>query len=393
MLTSTLRAKGARAAAAVAAAGLALLPSVVGGPSAGADPKQFAAFKGVGSDTIQDVANAFAGFTNGINYTPVQSSAASGQQQMVSFDATPANSCVVTGAGGPSFLRPNGSGNGRKSLSRALDGNPWPSSATAFCGGQKTVSGQIDFARSSGGPGTTGTLLTFIPFGRDGVSFAYYCNGCTATTTLTSAQLTQLYTSGPQTISGVQVVPCGIQSGSGTRGFWEGAVGVSAATSDLATATCDKAEDGTTVNQIQENSATALKAKGDTAALTGKQVIVAFSAASFIAQSNGRAPSTLAAAPTVTLGAIDALGVPFTGTAPNLAASSTFYSSSTYGRNVYFVVPTAKIGGLPSANVNYKTMFVGTSSAICQATTTINAFGFLDLGANCGTTTLQGGSE
>ena len=87
MLTSTLKGKIARATAGIAAAGLVVGTSLIGGSPAGADPKQFSAFTGFGSDTTQDVVNALAGFNNNINYIPVQSSIASGKKQIVSWDA------------------------------------------------------------------------------------------------------------------------------------------------------------------------------------------------------------------------------------------------------------------------------------------------------------------
>ena len=123
-----------------------------------------------------------------------------------------------------------------------------------------------------------------------------------------------------------------------------------------ATASCTPAG-----QEIQENDANGLKAKGD-ALGTGKQYIVGFSAANFISQTNGVAGSQLPAAlGTVDLGSIDALGKPYTGavTGP-IAPSSTFYASSTYGRNIYNVLPTTVATGLGSADM--KSLFVGSGS-------------------------------
>lgn len=404
MLTSTLkRRRAARAAAGIAAAGIAISASVAGGPSAGADPKQFSALIGVGSDTTQDVVNAFSGFqlrgpantVGGLNYTPVQSSIASSQQQLVSWDAIGTSTCITPKAPGATFLRPNGSTNGRRALSRAIDGAAWPTT-TADCGGPKVITGLVDFARSSAGPASAGTDLTYVPFGRDGLGFAYYKSDAAtvpAVTTLTSAQLTSLFTNGPQVINGVEIVPCGIQTGSGTYQSWNTALGINQATETTGTTACNTLN-GTLAApgvRLQENDGNGLKAKGDTTQFAGKQVIAGFSAANFIAQSNGVVNSQLPSpAGTVDLGSIDALGKPYTGTAPNLTPSSAFYASTTYGRDVYNVVPTAKLGGLASANQNFKSLFVGPSSAICSATTTIQAFGFASLGTSCGSTTLTG---
>lgn len=399
MMTSTLRKRrAARSVAGIAAAGLAISASVAGGPSAGADPKQYSALIGVGSDTTQDILNALSGFQlrgpantiGGLNYTPVQSNIASSQQQLASWDAIGTSTCITPKAPGATFLRPNGSSNGRRALSRAIDGAAWPT-ATPDCGGPKVVSGLVDFARSSAGPSSAGTELTYVPFGRDGLGFAYYKSDAATVppvTTLTSAQLTSLFSTGPQTIGGVEIVPCGIQTGSGTYQSWNTALGINQATETTGTTTCTNAS---AAGRLQENDGNGLKAKGDLAAFAGRQVIVGFSAANFIAQSNGVVNSQLPApAGTVDLGSIDSLGKPYTGTAPNLASSGTFYASTVYGRDVYNVVPTAKLGGLASANQNYKSLFVGSASAICSATTTIQAFGFASLGSSCGSTTLTG---
>jgi hypothetical protein len=128
--------------------------------SAHADPKQYNALVGVGSDTVQDVMNAFSGNTNNVNYVPLQSSSATSFRQVVSFDAVPpagtSGACISPKIGGGSFNRPNGSGAGRRALSRAIDGTGY---GDASCGGPIDISGQVNFARSSAGPnaGDTGT--------------------------------------------------------------------------------------------------------------------------------------------------------------------------------------------------------------------------------------------
>lgn len=371
----------------LAVVGLSAL--IATGSPATADPKQFAAATGVGSDTTQDVMNALSGFNNVTSFTPVQSTAASGRRQVASWDAVGA-SCITPKAPGATFNRPNGSSAGRRALSRAIDGTSY---GDATCGGLKPVSGLVQFARSSAGPSGTGTDLTYVPFGRDGMSFAYYANGVVApVTTLTSAQLTSLFSTGPQIIGGVEIVPCGIQTSSGTYQFWNTALGT-ASTEATGTATCNNAASAaglntTTGGRAQENDGNGLKARGDLVAFAGKQVIIGFSAANFISQSNGVVVSQLPAGGVVDLGAIDALGKPYTGTAPTMTPSSTFYASTTYGRDVYNVVSKALLDG--PGNNDIKTLFVGSTSAVCSATTTIQAFGFLGLGASCGSTTLTG---
>ena len=76
--------------------------------------------------------------------------------------------------------------------------------------------------------------------------------------------------------------------------------------------------------------------------------------------------------------------------ATDLSPSATFYASTTYGRDVYNVLPTAKVGGLAGCQPDVKTLFVGNTSAICQATTTINNFGFASRRRGLRSITLQG---
>ena len=380
---------------AFAVAMTATLGTTFVGGSAQADPKQLTAAVGVGSDTTQDVMNAMTGFTNAINYTPIQSSSASGYRQVISFDALPpagvADACITPKVGGPTFARPNGSSAGRRALSRAQDGTKYGSVA---CGGVQDVAGLVDFARSSAGPtsGDVGTVLTYVPFGRDAVSFAYYRAAGSPVTSLTRAQLTTLFTTGATTIGGVRILPCGIQTSSGTYAFWNTVTTASTTAENTATTECNAL---LAAGRAEENSGDQLKARGDAAetANAGTQVIIGFSAGSFIAKSNLVAPGTPPAG--VGIGSIDdgatpaVITSPTTGAAPNLAPNSTFYASTVYGRNVYNVFPTAVIASA-FGNDDLKSLFVGSTSSMCSASTTIEKFGFQALGANCGTTTLKG---
>jgi hypothetical protein len=395
MKTSRLKARVAKTAAVLAFVAVGASAVVTGTSPAGADPQFVNAFVGVGSDTTQDVMNAQAGFANGDNFTPIQSSSGTGYKQVASFDARvpgSADNCITPKVKAPTIYRSFGSSEGRRALSRAIDGGVY--GPVAQCGGSKVVSGLIDFARSSSGPasGDVGTALTYIPFGRDAVSFAYYANGVAPVTSLTRAQLTSLYTTGPQVISGVNIIPCGIQLGSGTYSFWNSVTTATAGQEAAATATCNAATVTSTGDgRIEENNAAALKAKGD--AQVGNQVIVAFSAANFVAKSNGVGSETISAG--VDLGSISNngssvnLGSPYSGTAPNLVPSSTFYADSVFGRNVYNVFDTARVTGF--GNNDIKELFVGPTSALCSAPAqvTVNTFGFLTA-ANCGATTLTG---
>jgi ABC-type phosphate transport system substrate-binding protein len=81
-----------------------------------------------------------------------------------SYDAT-GSATIQTKAGGPSFVRPNGSGAGANALSDSAQGGTHLFNSV-------DITGQVDFARSSSGPSGSGTALTYIPFAKDAVTFA-----------------------------------------------------------------------------------------------------------------------------------------------------------------------------------------------------------------------------
>jgi ABC-type phosphate transport system substrate-binding protein len=402
MPTLTLKRKIGTVAAATAMLGLSATSMITSAMPAGADPKQLDnALVGVGSDTTQDVMNALAGEANGNLYTPIRSSQASGYRQIVSFDAT-GSACVTPRAPGASFDRPNGSSNGRDALSQAFKpaAPGWDASAVGCTAAPKNVAGLIDFGRSSSGVTSTSGELTYIPFARDALSYAYYTpNGVTPVTDLTQAQLTALHTnstgSASITVGSTRIIACRIQQGSGTAGTWNGKVGApSQSTLDTSTGECPV---NVSINGLQENDAAALVAAGQ-AVNAGRptpdtQVIIGFSAANYISQANGVAKTqipSLAAGEVFSLGGIDGLGLPFAGSAPSLTPATTFYASTTWGRDVYNILPTNRATGVGFAAE--KSLFVGPTSAVCSATTTIKAFGFSDVlsaGTTCGSTTLK----
>ncbi len=363
--------------------------------SASADPAQFTAFTGVGSDTTQDVVNALAGKSGSLLFTPVQSSAATGSRQLISFDATPpagvSDNCITPRLGSPTFTRPNGSTGGRRALSAAMLGTGYGDATCAL----KDVSGQIDFARSSSGPvAGANTNLTYIPFGRDAVSFASYRANGAAVTSLTQQQLNTLFTTGPATIAGVRIVPCGIQAGSGTFSFWNTVTGASTTQENTATTLCNGLGLPGAGGRAQESDGPDLKLRGDALALlpgeSASQVIIGFSAGSFIARTNGVASP--APGPGVSIGTITDNGLGVNLGSPvipgaSLTPNSNFYGDTRFGRLVYNVFPTSIVTG--AGNNDLKSLFVdgaaiaGNEATLCAATATINTFGFL-LASNCG---------
>ncbi len=403
---------------------------VISAAPAVADPQYPSSFVGVGSNTTQDLFNAFAGAAPfpvttsqpTAYYTPLHSSNATGDIGIVSWEAVDpvsGNPGCLGGGAKPGFAeidRPNGSGSGAKALSDANDTDEW--NVASGCGqtvaggtaGGNDATGQIDFARSSSGPTGVGNQLTFIPFARDGVTYLYFSPSATSVTNsgvanLTSTQLHSLFgtggtasPSGTITVDGITIYACMMQSGSGTGSFWDTAMGNGTAGGAISDASAVNSGCGDTYEENAGNSFVDNVAISGSALTSTQVAIMPFSAGSWVGQANqvaldrssdARGDQALNEAG---LGQIDADGVPYTGTAPNEVPNDTFYQNTTYGRDLYVVLPTSKASGPGSAAL--KSLFVGTSSAICHETSTISAFGFdptLLSTQTCGETGSTGG--
>ena len=132
---------------AVSAGAAALLVGALATP-AQADPTSgFGTLVGFGSDTTQDVVNGLA--------------TAIGGGKIASYDAVGGSSSVVVRAGGSAVPRTSGSGAGRDALLVAIGRIPEKSGVALSDGTTKTIDssiiGNIDFARSSGGPAAADT--------------------------------------------------------------------------------------------------------------------------------------------------------------------------------------------------------------------------------------------
>jgi hypothetical protein len=402
--------------------------AVITAPPASADPTFPSSLVGVGSDTIQDLFNAFSG-AEPVNiagqaatfYTPLHSSDATGDVTVTSYDAvdpkTGAAGCLSPSAklGGSELDRPNGSGAGMNALSAANDGSAF--APTSNCGetGSSTgdATGAFDFSRSSSGPNATkfpGSQLTFIPFARDGVSYIFYSpaqadKGLGDVGAMTSTQLQALYgtgnnvTSGKITLSdGHTVFACMMQPGSGTGKFFDQAMG----NDGTGTTSDNSAIASGCGDTLEENGGNTFVTNSFIAGLSATQdAIMPFSIGSWVAQNNQAAQdrSATARADGANIGTIDALGAPYTSngaTPPILTSSPTFFASTTYGRDLYVVVPTSKLG---VGNAALKSLFAsisGSTPSICAAAAqaTVVKFGFISAlaaGQTCGMTTLTQG--
>ncbi|MFE5241904.1 MULTISPECIES: hypothetical protein [unclassified Streptomyces] len=293
-----------------AVAGAAALGLGIMSPVASADPApgDYRVLAGVGSDTTQDVGN---GLGESID----------GGTLIASYDAT-GSSTVKTRATGCTINRPNGSSAGITALNNAVD----------------NATGCIDFARSSRGPATSGTDLTFVPFAQDQVTVAVRGDSALNNNLdLTAAQLKAVYECTTTTLNGVTLTPLLPQSGSGTRSFFLSSIGNPTL--------------GTCVGTMQEHNGVELDSAGD---------IAPYSVAQYNAQVNGAVTDRHGA---TVLGKI---------------------GGGRISRDVYNVVPTSKLTDSVIAST-----FVGSGSKVCAETDVIEYYGFT-LAPNCGATTLKG---
>jgi hypothetical protein len=383
-------------------AGLATLTALT--TSAQADPSFVSAYAGVGADVTQDVYAGLSGASpappasNTIFNLPLHSSGATNSRTIDSFDASPAGGttvnpgCVTTKLGGPSFDRPNSTTAGIGALLAAVNGTGWQNTAASCTGAPVNVTGQIDFARAARGPKSSGTTLTFVPFARDALGIVEFDHGTGHLATLSTAQLTALYSSptGTSTIGGDTVLACLTLSGSTPRSNLETAIGVSDATANTAA-------NAAGCNNIQQNSGDSFFTFAGALA-TGTDAVIPISSGSWISQANGLAVDRSSTARTggADLAAVDALGKPYTGTAPTELPNTGYYQSTVYGYNVNTVLPTAKIIGF-TKDAALVSLFTGSSASICSGTEQgiINTFGFDSLTVaegTCGSTTTTGNS-
>jgi hypothetical protein len=402
--------KGVRVATALAlasgTAGLATLVSFTS--TAQADPSFVSGYVGVGADVTQDAYAAFSGASPAppssatINYfQPIHSSAATNNRTIDSFDANPSGGttvnpgCITTKAGGPSFDRPNSTTAGLAALLASVTGSGFVNTSGSCTGTAVSTTGQIDFARAARGPKTSGTTLTFIPFARDALGIVYYDHSTGHAATLTTAQLTSLYSSSTGTITlsgGDTLKACLTISGSTPRSNLATTLGLT--DTQLSTAATAAG-----CNNLIQNSGNAFftVASGFPA---GTDAVVPISSGSWISQANLLAVdrSNTARAGGADLATITGFGKPYTGTAPSEAPNTTYYQSDQtaggYGYNVFTVVPTAKLSGF-TKDAGLVSLFSGATSALCSAPeqTIANSFGFDSLTVSegtCGDTTVTG---
>lgn len=357
-----------RLGVATVAAACAVALAVTATP-AFADPSGFKTLSGVGSDTIQDVMNGMGSAVPAI-----------GSYDAVDPVTQVAGGLIQTKAGGPSYIRPNGSGDGVKALSDSLEGSAHPWNGV-------DITGQVDFARASGFQGSTGTDVTYIPFALDAVTYAVnagsdFPRNLPLGSSSDAASRLSLYniyhciktTYTDSNLNTVTIHPLVPQSGSGTAKFWASTLGFS----DSALPTCVKrVNTDATPETVEEHNGTSIDDPGD---------IAPFSIAQFIAQGNHASISQAFGVNVterrgnVTLGSIN--GQPAIRESGTSTVMNPLFPVT---RDVFNVISSAAV----TTPGTLKTTFVGSSSAVCQQSALILAFGFQTI-SNCGDTSLQG---
>ena len=383
-------------------AGTAGLAGLTAATSAVADPASVSAYAGVGADVTQDL---YAGLTGASPappavsttfFPPLHSSGATNNKTIASFDAAPPGGstlnpgCITTKLGGPSFDRPNSTTAGLAALLASVSGTLWLNSSASCTGTGVNVTGQIDFVRSARGPKVAGTTLTFVPYARDAVGVLEYDHGTGHLATLTTAQLTALYSSssGTLTINGDTVSACLTLTGSTPRSNLETAIGVSDSVANIAATAAG-------CNQIQQNSGDNFYSFASSLA-AGSDAVIPISSGSWISQANGVAVdrSSTARAGGADLAGVDSLGKPYTVSGPNEVPATPYYQSTQYGYNLYTVLPTAKVTGFTKDGA-LVSLFVGSTAVLCTPTEqgVVNQFGFDSLTTaegTCGSTSTTG---
>lgn len=335
----------------------------VAGP-ASADPSEFRMIAMPGSDTTQDVLNGLG--TAIVDTNDVDGDGDTAEKVIGSYDARGTSTVTTKDASArpncTGIARPNGSTAGRNALRDALvPGNQ--------------IQGCWDASRSSSRPSSpvvNGTA-TYIPFGVDAVTFSINENS-DLPTNMRVAQLQGIYTCVIEDIVGTPVQPLLIQSGSGTRQYWNTVMGINDTEINAGDYPClipptHPAGNGTGLAEVQEHDGREL-----TRTPARLDLIMPMSIAQFIAQGNNL--------PGVQDRRGDALLGSVNGVAPT--ANGLLNTAFPFTRDVYNIVPTAKL-----ADPVLSGTFVGTGSYVCGQNSVINNYGF-GTAANCGSTTLQG---
>jgi hypothetical protein len=411
---------------ALASGTLGVTSLVTAGGSAQADPAWTTGFVGVGADVTQDLWAAYSGASpapglgqsNTTFYTPLNAGSSENFLTVSSYDANPPGQptttagCIITKAGGNAWDRPNSSTEGINALEDSVTGTAWEGSPTCTGAPGQNITGQVSFARSARGVKTAGTNLTFIPYDRDALGVLVYTpTAGSPLANLTEAEQASLYTSasGSEVINGVTVYACLTISGSTPRTNLESALGISDSQATAAAVAADSSNvSGGLCPTIVQNSGNAFYS-AVSGLTSGQGAVIPISSASWESQSNDVALDRSATARSngvdladITNASSVNLGQPYIsgtiGSGPHAGTSGevpnpTYYGDTSFGYNVYTVVPTRNITAGLNFSAPLNALFVGTGSSLCSAAaqSTAHDFGFLSLsGSTCGSTGTTG---
>ena len=326
-------------AAIVAASGMAVAGLALGITPAKAFDPVSNSFAIVGSDTLEDVVGALVNGTNvtgsGVRVTTADSST------VASFDAT-GSGTIITKPYGNRFQRPNGSGDGRTALERAIDGGAFSATPNSFTTALDTnwanqvISGQVDISRGSSAGSTSGNstdVLAQYTFGRDAIAYAYGSNVTPlANGYIPVADMTLLYQCDQPTMDAYHVSNVVIpQPGSGTRKDFLKKINIS---SDSSIPDASLVANGGCIKTGQEHDASGL--------LAGE--LMPMSASRWIAMKNGYSyDKSVSSHTTVTLGSLVS-GTPSVNTVSGqLVPNVAYYKNSTWGRDTYLFVDKTRV--------------------------------------------------
>ena len=393
---------------AVSAGAAALLVGALATP-AQADPTSgFGTLVGFGSDTTQDVVNGLA--------------TAIGGGKIASYDAVGGSSSVVVRAGGSAVPRTSGSGAGRDALLVAIGRIPEKSGVALSDGTTKTIDssiiGNIDFARSSGGPAAADTTadgsVAYVPFARDAVGVAFAPSSPLASVplfvgssadALTAPSLYRIYRGDVKFVyfngatyfgaGATSTVPAGAtvayelrpllpKFGSGTRSYFMGQVGLTDASGYTTTNTFIKDVSGGTA--IQEHDGTAIIAESTSTTLA----LAPFSIGQWVAQANA-VPGVTDRRHAVVLGSLSKAATGQVAATTGAGPYATNPAFNAMVRDVYNIVPS-RLADDPTTDIA-KT-FIGSNSLVCQQSSVITTYGFLQMpggsaAATCGYSQLR----
>jgi len=400
-----------------------VLGGLVAGPVS-ADPAAgvYADLVGTGSDTTQDIMN---GLSAALGENPD-----SGDLYLASYDAAPgdmvAGDCntaddkITPQEGGVTFVRPNGSSNGRDTL-RAAIGQASSASVKSYACGLSggasatltaaTIAGAVHYARSSSGPGAGDTtsigVLAYVPFAKDAMTVAvspttkipaltfgtasvntsfggvtgkveptlYALYTCKATQVIVPASGSSFLANGNYVEQAGDVAhPLNVyipQAGSGTRSYWIARFNVTETniTDGAANASCLDA----TING-GANAGEAVQEHSGLAVGSDDYAVTPHSIPTYVAQNN-EVPGVTSRINGAVLHPIGGIN-PTTGTGTSKAMNPAYLTStktSMLGRLMYNIVPSRTLDD-PTSLENE--VFAGTDSLLCQETATITTYGY-----------------